>query len=32
MARKSNLVPTSTNDLLSKRFLMKKNVEVHKSF
>ena len=32
LARKSNLVPTSTNDLLSKRFLMKKNVEVHKSF
>ena len=32
LARKSNLVPTSSKDLEHKRFLLKKNVEVHKSF
>ena len=29
LARKSNFVPTSRKDFLSKRFLLKKNVEVH---
>ena len=32
LARKSNLVHTSSKDLESKRFLLKKNVEVHKPF
>ena len=31
LARKSNLVPTSRKYFLSKRFLLKKNVAVHKS-
>ena len=32
LARKSNLVPTTSKDLKSQKFLLKKNVEVHKSF
>ena len=31
-ARKSNLVPTTKQDLQSKKFLLRKNVSVHESF